>query len=135
MRKEDGRRRRTAIAHDHDFGIDTELVPGPPVRIHARIGGHRSGSRGKEGTRKSSAGGESERGKRKRGRGDEERLALRDCDTARFRFRFRFRFRDRGLRSATPSAVFPPFVALLCLSDSLDIIPIADKKFLSFSKS
>lgn len=32
------------------------LVPGPPVRIHARIGGHRNGSRGKEGTRKRSAG-------------------------------------------------------------------------------
>lgn len=31
----------TAVAHDHDFGINTELVPGPPVRIHARIGGHR----------------------------------------------------------------------------------------------
>jgi hypothetical protein len=44
--------RLTAITHNYDFGIDTVLVPGPPVRIHARIGGHRNGSRGKEGTRK-----------------------------------------------------------------------------------
>jgi hypothetical protein len=64
----------TAIAHNHDFGIDTMLVPGPPIRIHARIGGHRSGSRGKEGTRKSSAGMIRGRGKgeerRKRGERD-----------------------------------------------------------------
>jgi hypothetical protein len=75
----------TAIAHNHDFGIDTMLVPGPPVRIHARIGGHRNGSRGKEGTRKRSAGrtrggdkrrGGRERERRKKGRrekGTEER--------------------------------------------------------------
>jgi len=44
--------RLTTIAHNHNFSIDTVFVPGPPVRIHARIGGHRSGSRGKEGTRK-----------------------------------------------------------------------------------
>jgi len=60
----------TAIAHNHDFGIDTMLVPGPPVRIHARIGGHRNGSRGKEGTRKRSAertrGGDKRRGGRER---------------------------------------------------------------------
>ena len=46
----------TAIAHNHDFGIDTVLVPGTPVRIHARISGHGSDLRGKEGTRKRSAG-------------------------------------------------------------------------------
>ena len=28
----------TAIAHDHDFGIDTALVPRTPVWIHARHG-------------------------------------------------------------------------------------------------
>ena len=43
----------TAIAHNHDFGIDTVLVPGTPVWIHARISGHDSDLRGKEGTRKS----------------------------------------------------------------------------------
>ena len=47
----------TAITHNHDFGIDTVLVPGTPVRIHARISGHGSDLRGKEGTRKRSAGG------------------------------------------------------------------------------
>jgi hypothetical protein len=56
------------------------LVPGPPVRIHARIGGHRNGSRGKEGTRKRSAGrtrggikgGERERERRRGGEGEEK---------------------------------------------------------------
>ena len=76
----------TAIAHNHDFGIDTVLVPGTPVRIHARISGHGSDLRGKEGTRKRSAGGggggrgdkrkeeeEEKEEKRKRSRGEEER--------------------------------------------------------------
>ena len=61
----------TAITHDHDFGIDTMLVSGRPVRIHARIGRHRSGSRGKEGTRKSSAEVIGKWGEKKRERGEE----------------------------------------------------------------
>ena len=81
--------RLTAIAHNHDFGIDTVLVPGPPVRIHARIGGHRNGSRGKEGTRKRSAGrtrggikgGERER-KRIKKREERGRGAKRQADGA-----------------------------------------------------
>ena len=73
----------TAIAHNHDFGIDTVLVPGTPVRIHARISGHGSDLRGKEGTRKRSAGGRGRGGgikgrrrrrrKRRRGKGAGER--------------------------------------------------------------
>ena len=65
--------RLTTVAHNHDFGIDTVLVPGPPVRIHARIGGHRNGSRGKEGTRKRSAGKMRGRDKRRGGRERERR--------------------------------------------------------------
>ena len=85
----------TAIAHYHDFGIDTVLVPGPPVRIHARISGHGSDLRGKEGTRKRSAGTRGEgglkegrgggggeerrrRGKGSRGEEERERLARRN---------------------------------------------------------
>jgi hypothetical protein len=31
----------TAITHDDNLGIDTMVIPRPPVRIHARIGRHR----------------------------------------------------------------------------------------------
>jgi len=53
--EEAGQRRLTAITHNHDFGIDTVLVPGRPVRIQARIGRHCGSIRGNEGTRRSSA--------------------------------------------------------------------------------
>jgi hypothetical protein len=81
--------RLTAIAHNHDFGIDTVLVPGTPVQIHARIGGHGSNSRGKERTRKRSAGitGEGdkrgEEGKEEGGDGEEEKEPGRGRDGER----------------------------------------------------
>jgi hypothetical protein len=48
------------------------LVPGTPVEIHARIGGHGSDSRGKERTRKRSAGTTGEGDKRRGEEGEEE---------------------------------------------------------------
>ena len=67
----------TAIAHDHYFGINTVLIPGTPIWIHARISGHGSDLRGKEGMRKRSAGrreGGIKGGRReKRGKGGRER--------------------------------------------------------------
>ena len=43
----------TAIVYNHNFGINTVLVPETPVWIHARISGHGGDLHGKEGTRKS----------------------------------------------------------------------------------
>jgi len=73
--EEAGQRRLTAITHNHDFGIDTVLVPGRPVRIQARIGRHCGSIRGNEGTRRSSAEkmGTKRKGEGREGRGGEER--------------------------------------------------------------
>lgn len=115
----------TAIAHNHDFGIDTVLIPGPPVRIHARIGGHRNGSRGKEGTRKEKRredkgrgggikGGERGRGERK---GAGEREGKRGRTSAKTEAR-----RRGGETTKTRSITWHPiFVALLPLRVLLQI--------------
>ena len=58
----------TAIAHDHDFGIDTALVPRTPVWIHAR---HGSDLRGRSDAQEKRR--EKEGGGQKGGRREEER--------------------------------------------------------------
>ncbi len=64
--------RLTTIAHNHDFGIDTMLVPGPPVRIHARIGGHRNGRVERRGRARKAQGGR-EGGEREEEEEEEEK--------------------------------------------------------------
>lgn len=63
--------RRTAVAHDHDFSVDTMLESGPPVGIHGGISGHRGGRGGNEGTRRKVAQRERRNVKGKEGGGGE----------------------------------------------------------------
>ena len=68
----------TAIDHNHDFGIDTVLVPGTPVWIHVRVSGHGSNLREKEGTREEGGDKRREKEKKKKrkvSQGKEERDA------------------------------------------------------------
>ena len=63
----------TAIAHDHDFGIDTALVPRTPVWIHARHGSDLRGRSDAQEKRREKEGGGDKRREKRRGKGTVER--------------------------------------------------------------